>query len=84
MSETCSTVDREKHNECKYVSMSVRCNTVDREKHNQCKYLSMSKTCSTVYREKHNKCKYPIFVFFVCFRLENLSYQEIICVLIKT
>ena len=48
MSETCSTVDREKHNECKYSSMSETCSTVDREKHNECKYLSMSETCSTV------------------------------------
>ena len=31
MSKTCSTIDREKHNECKYLSMSVTCSTVDRE-----------------------------------------------------
>ena len=40
MSETCSTVDKEKHNECKFLSMSEICRTVDKEKHNECKYLS--------------------------------------------
>ena len=51
MSVTCSTVDREKHNECKYLSMSMTCSRVDREKQNECKYLLMSVRCSKVDRK---------------------------------